>query len=266
MHGSPEPLASPRTVLVTGGGSGIGQATAAVLARAGYRCAIVGRNAERLEAAAAAMAGVRAYAGDVTREQDRRLIIERCREELGGIDVLVNSATVTAMEPLLDFSERSWREVLAINLDACFFLAQQVIEDMRARGWGRIVNIGSVYGQVALENRVYRGSLREDADGRGPEREVAYAAAKGAIRQLTRELAVTCAPWGITVNSVVPGMFPARPEDVPAETRERLLERVPLGRFGRPEEIGHAIEYLVSDRAGYVTGSELLVDGGWTAW
>jgi NAD(P)-dependent dehydrogenase (short-subunit alcohol dehydrogenase family) len=258
-----------RTAVVTGAGSGIGAATAAVLSRAGYRCVIVGRTRETLEQTRAAIGGVaqppEVCAADVTQDSGRRCVLAHCRDRYGGIDALVNCATVTALEPLLDYSEKSWREVLAINLDACFFLAQLAIEDMRSRAWGRIVNIGSVYGEVVLDNRLYRGILATDERGRGPVREVAYAAAKGAIRQLTKELAVTCAPWGITVNTIVPGMFPAD-RDVPEPMRSRILERIPLGRFGLPEEIGHAVEFVVSDRAAYVTGSELVVDGGWTAW
>lgn len=256
-----------RTAVITGAGSGIGKATATVLARAGHRCLLVGRTIETLEAARAEIADpaleVAVCAADVTTDDGRRTVIVECDRRFGGAEILVNSATVTALEPVLDYSERSWREVLAINLDACFFLAQLALDGMRAGGWGRIVNVGSVYGQVALDNRLYREVLAEDADGRGPVREVAYAAAKGAVRQLTRELAVTAAPWGITVNTVVPGMFPADPEAVPEEMRARVLERIPVGRFGSPDEVGYAIEFLVSDRAAYVTGSELVVDGGW---
>jgi NAD(P)-dependent dehydrogenase (short-subunit alcohol dehydrogenase family) len=256
-----------RTALVTGGGSGIGKATAAVLAGAGMQVVIAGRDKATLQAAAAEIgSGVGVHAADVTRPEDRERLVGACRDCHGGIDVLVNAATVTAIEPLLDYAQESWSDVLAINLDACFFLAQLAIEDMRPRSWGRIVNVGSVYGQVALDNRLYRERLPEDVGGRGPAREIAYAAAKGGVRQLTRELAVACARWGITVNTVVPGMFPPDPAAVPEAMRERILERIPVGRFGEPEEVGHAIEFLASDRAAYVTGSELLVDGGWTTW
>ena len=260
-----------RTAVVTGGGSGIGKATAAVLARAGYRCVIVGRTRETLETAAAAadaILPVELCVADVTLRDGRERIVVECRERFGGIDVLINSATVTALEPLLDYTETSWREVLAVNLDACFFLAQLAIEDMRVKGWGRIINIGSVYGQVVLDNRLYRERLAMDANGRGPVREVAYAVAKGAVRQLTKELAVICAPWGITVNTIVPGMFPGDRDDdrMPHEMRERFLERIPVGRFGAPQEVGYAVEFLASDKAAYVTGSELVVDGGWMLW
>ena len=261
-----------RTAVVTGGGSGIGKATAAVLARAGYQCVIVGRTRETLETAAAAVddavLSIDVCVADVALPDGRERIVHECRERFGGIDLLINSATVTALQPVLDYTETSWREVLAVNLDACFFLAQLAIEDMRAKGWGRIINIGSVYGQVVLDNQLYREKLAVDAGGRGPVREVAYAAAKGAVRQLTRELAVTCAPWGITVNTVVPGMFPGdRDRDhMPHDMRRRFLERIPLGRFGAPQEIGYAVEFLASDKAGYVTGSELVVDGGWMLW
>lgn len=260
-------IQAERTVVVTGGGSGIGKATVAVLSRAGYHVVAVGRDETKLKAAQAetgeVTGSITACAADVTQAEGREKILETCRERFDGVDIVVNCATVTALEPILDYKEQSWRDVLAINLDACFFLAQAAIEGMRAKGWGRIINVGSVYGQVALDNRLYEEVFSVDADGRGPVREAAYAAAKGGIRQLTRELAVVCAPWGITVNSVVPGMFPADPDSLPEAQRDRFLERIPLGRFGAPEEAAYAIEYLVSDKAAYVTGTELVVDGGW---
>jgi NAD(P)-dependent dehydrogenase (short-subunit alcohol dehydrogenase family) len=263
-------MTGTRTALVTGGGSGIGAAAAVALARDGFRCVVVGRSADTLERtrrlADGASNPVVPWVTDVTDAADRERLVADCRQRFGGVDVLVNCATSTAFEPLLDFAYATWREVLAVNLDACFFLAQATLPDMRAAGWGRIVNVGSVYGQVALDNNVYRERLPADADGRGPVREVAYAAAKGALRQLTRELAVSCARWGVTVNTVVPGMFPGHPKRMPDPLRARLLERIPLGRFGEPHEAAEAIAFLASDRAAYVTGSELVVDGGWTAW
>jgi NAD(P)-dependent dehydrogenase (short-subunit alcohol dehydrogenase family) len=262
-------MGEARVAIVTGAGTGLGQATAEVLGDAGYACVLVGRRREPLEQTARGSfsGGVHVVDADVADAGERARIVRETLDAFGRIDVLVNNAGVSAKAPLLDVDEASWRRVYAINVDACFFLAQAVLPEMRERGWGRIVNVASVYGSLGLNAEIYDGLFAADA-GRGPERQPAYHSSKGALLNLTRDLAIAVAPWGITVNSISPGMFLTEQSKgiVNDEVIRRLSELTPAGRLGEPHEIGHAVRYLVSEEAAFVTGTELRVDGGWTAW
>lgn len=264
---------SERVALITGAGSGLGQATAWVLAEAGVRCVITGRRAESLAetAAGAAPGGAQIVAepGDMTDAADRRRVVGRCLDRFSRLDILVNNAGVSASGPLLDYTVEQWRSVMAINLDACFFLAQEAIPPMRERGWGRIVNIGSVYGSLALNNDWYDDLLPgADQGGRGPVRQPAYHTSKGGLLNLTRDLAAAVARWGITVNCINPGMFMTEQSRrvVNPAIRGRLESLTPVGRFGEPRELGHAVRFLASDEAAFITGASLDVDGGWSIW
>lgn len=260
----------PRAAIVTGGATGLGRATVTALLEAGTSCVIVGRREDRLNDTVAALdpRGGRlvAVAGDVTRAEDRERAVAGCVDAFGRVDVLVNNAATTLTAPLLDYPT-DWSAVLETNLTAAFAMAQAVIPGMRDRGAGRIVNVGSVYGSLALDNARYGPTLPAITPGdRGPVREVAYGASKAAILQLTRELASAVGPWGITVNSVSPGMFPVEDAPISEEIRTRLSNATPLGRVGTPRELGVAVRFLCSAEASFITGAELVVDGGWSIW
>jgi NAD(P)-dependent dehydrogenase (short-subunit alcohol dehydrogenase family) len=138
---------------------------------------------------------------------------------------------------------------------------------MRDAQWGRIVNIGSVYGSLGLNNDYYEGRLPWDTPGgAGPVREVAYSASKGALLQLTRELATAVGRWNVTVNTVTPGMVPVDAIPMAPLIRHRLEAMTPMRRTGTPSDIAAAVRYLVSEEASFVTGGELRVDGGWSIW
>jgi NAD(P)-dependent dehydrogenase (short-subunit alcohol dehydrogenase family) len=257
-----------RVAIVTGAGSGLGKATAEVLAEAGLDCVLVGRRAERLAETAEALASEPlVVAADVTDAADRERVVRETLARFGRVDALVNNAGVSGKAPLLDLDEPEWRRVLATNLDACFFLAQQVIPPMREAGYGRIVNIASVYGSHGLNAALYDGLFPPD-EGRGPTRQPAYHTSKGALLNLTRDLAIAVAPWGITVNAVSPGMFLTEQSRgiISEEVIRRLSEVTPVGRFGEPREVGHAVRFLASEEAAFITGAELRVDGGFTIW
>jgi NAD(P)-dependent dehydrogenase (short-subunit alcohol dehydrogenase family) len=260
-----------RVAVITGAGSGLGQATARVLAESGILCALAGRRRRELEATAASAVfegKALIIQGDVTASTDRSRIIDACMAEFGRIDVLVNNAGISAKAPILAYSEADWRSVMATNLDACFFLAQQVAPIMRGQGRGRIINIGSVYGSLGLNAGLYSGLFPMADQGSGATRQPAYHAAKGGLLNLTRDLAIAFAPWGITVNVVSPGMFLTEQTRaiVNDEVQRRLASMTPLGRMGDPAEVGYAVRFLASDEAAFITGIDLPVDGGWSIW
>jgi NAD(P)-dependent dehydrogenase (short-subunit alcohol dehydrogenase family) len=258
-----------RVAIITGAGTGIGQAIAIGLADAGTRCVIVGRRQDPLEetVALAPQSGrISAIVADVTSDTDRERIVTETSRKYGCIDILVNNAGVSSIGPLLASDEASWRQVMATNVDAAFFMAQRVLPFMRDRQWGRIINIGSVYGSLALNPALY-DTFTDDPE-LGPKRQPAYHSSKGALLNLTRDLAVAVAKWRVTVNTVSPGMIVTdQSRGLLSDTvKQRLCEMTPLGRFGEPAEIAHAVRFLASDEAAFITGEELRVDGGWSIW
>ena len=258
-----------RVAIVTGAGTGIGQAIALTLAQSGIRTVIAGRRPAPLQETVARSPDANpivAVAADITKADGRSRAVQAALDRFGRIDILVNNAGVSSIAPLLSSTEAEWRRVMATNVDAAFFMAQDVLPSMRAGQWGRIVNIGSVYGVLALNPSLYDG-FNDDGD-LGPRRQPAYHTSKGAVLNLTRDLAAAVAKWKITVNTVSPGMVITEQSDglLSPEVERRLCGMTPLGRFGKPEEIAYAVRFLASDEAAFITGEELRVDGGWTIW
>jgi NAD(P)-dependent dehydrogenase (short-subunit alcohol dehydrogenase family) len=241
-----------RVAIVAGGGTGIGRATAMLFAREGARVAVFGRRPEPLREVAEAITAdggtARAVAGDVGVESDVARLIAETRRELGGIDVLVNSAAVRLRSPLVDIPAADFAEVLRINLVGAFILTKLAAGPMRERGGGCIIHIGSALGSVA-------------APDFSP-----YVASKGGLNALARAAAVELVQDEIRVNVVAPGTIDTPiGQGVPEFRRHLLKHRIPIGRAGHVDDIASACLYLASDAARYVTGSILAVDGGWTA-
>jgi NAD(P)-dependent dehydrogenase (short-subunit alcohol dehydrogenase family) len=259
-----------RNAIVTGGGSGIGRAIALELSVAGVNTLIAGRRGDALDETVSLSKGpgrVIALAADIREPVDRARVVAAAVDQLGGLDILVNNAGVTSLTPLLDYTVEEWRNVIATHAEASFFLAQAAIPELRKSTQARIINIGSVYGSLGINNDFYGERLPWDnARGAGPVREFAYAAAKGAVLQLTRELPTAVGRWRITVNSVTPGMIPVDAIPMPADTRNRLARSTPLGRVGRPEEIAAVVRFIAGAGSSFMTGSEVRVDGGWSIW
>jgi NAD(P)-dependent dehydrogenase (short-subunit alcohol dehydrogenase family) len=263
-------VSEPRAAIVTGAGTGLGRAIARVLGEGGVECALAGRRRDALEETAASPGlgdGALVVQADVTLREDRERLVRETLERFGRIDILVNNAGVSGQSPLYDYPEEEWRRIMATNVDACFFLSVLVLPGMRDRGYGRIVNITSVYAWLGLNPSLYPGFFLDDPEG-GPVRQPAYHASKGALVTMTKELAGTVARFGITVNAVSPGAFMTEQSEaiVGEGVVEAINERVPIGRFGDPRELAYAVRWVASEEASYMTGAELRVDGGWTTW
>jgi gluconate 5-dehydrogenase len=241
-----------KVAIVAGGGTGIGRAISLRFAREGARVAVFGRRPDPLREVAAAVtaAGGQADAepGDDGVESDVARLVAGTTRRWGGIDVLVNCAAVRLNAPLEQVAAADFAEVLRINLVGAFVLTKAVAASMRARGGGSIVHIGSALGAVAVRDF-------------SP-----YVASKGGLNALARAAAVELVGDRIRVNVVSPGTIDTVISAGVTEFRRRMLEhRIPIGHPGHVDDIAAACLYLASDAAGYVTGSVLAVDGGWTA-
>ena len=234
-----------RIAIVTGGTRGIGRAICEALKADGLTVvANYAGNDDKARAFTEAT-GIPAYKWDVG---DHQAVLAGCRrveEEVGPIDVLVNNAGITRDGTLLKMSFEDWDAVMRINLGGCFNMAKACFAGMRERGWGRVVNIGSINGQA------------------GQYGQVNYAAAKSGIHGFTKALAQEGARFGITVNAIAPGyidtdMVAAVPENV----LEKIVARIPVGRLGHADEIARGVAFLASEHAGFVTGSTLSINGG----
>jgi NAD(P)-dependent dehydrogenase (short-subunit alcohol dehydrogenase family) len=242
-----------RIALVTGASSGLGARFARVLAAAGARVVLVARRRDRIDALAAELPGARAIAADLSDGAERERLVREVLAACGRVDVLVNNAGASD-GPQPAESERMdlWRRVVAVNQDAVFHLSTLLAPGMIERGGGCIVNVTSVHAFV----------------GSAPNKQAAYVATKGAVTALTRELALQWARHGIRVNALAPGYFGTElTGEMIADPKGLgwITRNTPLGRPGRADELDGALLYLASDAASFVTGTTLIVDGGWTA-
>jgi gluconate 5-dehydrogenase len=249
---------SGRVALVTGAGSGLGAVFAEALAEAGASVVCVGRRFERVQQTAQRLGAIGcqslAVSADVTDEAAVTSMIGQTVERFGKLDILVNNAGTAVVGPPETISLPDWQRVVDVNLTGVFLCAREAAKAMIAAGTGgRIVNIASILGAVASE----------------PVPAAAYDATKGAVVNLTRDLAVHWASKGILVNAIGPAYFPSEMTEgflALPEMRREIERRTPLGRIGRPEELKGAVVFFASDASSYVTGQTLYVDGGWTAW
>ena len=234
-----------RVALVTGGSRGIGEAISLALKDAGYRVvATYAGNEEKAQQFTQAT-GIPTYRFDVGDYDACQAAVKQIESDVGPVEVLVNNAGITRDGTMHKMTFQQWNEVIQTNLTSCFNMCHAVLDGMRERNFGRIVNIGSINGQA------------------GQYGQVNYAAAKSGIHGFTKALAQEGAAKGITVNAVAPGYIATEMvRAVPENVLEKIVARIPVGRLGEASEIARGVAFLVSDDAGFVTGSTLSINGG----
>jgi acetoacetyl-CoA reductase len=238
-----------RVALVTGGTGGIGTAICRRLALSGHRVATNYRNEAKARDWQAKLKAdgieVALAPGDVSSSEDAETMVREVERQLGPVDILVNNAGITRDTTFHKMTPHQWTEVICTNLNSCFNVTRPVIEGMRSRKWGRIVQISSINGQ------------------KGQYGQANYAAAKAGMHGFTISLAQENAKFGITVNTVSPGYIGTdMVMAVPEEVRSKIVAQIPTGRLGEPDEIAYAVSFFLPDEAGWITGANLSANGG----
>jgi 3-oxoacyl-[acyl-carrier protein] reductase len=242
-------MTATRTALVTGASRGIGKACALALAKSGYRVAVAARSLDNLQDTESQVkdGGGEAYAVaiDVSDSSAIKAGFEKAAREFGRIDILINNAGITKDGLAVRMKEQDWQTVLQTNLSGAFFAIQQVLPAMMRERWGRVVNISSVVGEM------------------GNPGQANYVASKAGLIGLTKSLAQEVGSRNITVNAVAPGFIETdMTGSLSDELKQKMLANTPLRRMGTPEDIAHAVKFLVSEEASFITGHVLDVNGG----
>ncbi len=240
--------------VVTGASKGLGRQMAESLAKAGAAVAVVARSGDLLTQV---VDGIRADGGkaepivaDVTEEAAVSEMAAEVAEKLGVCDILINNAGINNRKSIVDFSLDEWNEILGVNLTGPFLCSRAFVPGMKQKKWGRIINMTSIMSHVSLANRT------------------GYSTTKAGLIGFTKALALELASDGVTVNGISPGPFATemnKPLIEDPEKNKMFLERIPIGRWGKVREIGALAAYLCSEDAGFITGTDIVIDGGWIA-
>ncbi|HVM46653.1 MAG TPA: glucose 1-dehydrogenase [Candidatus Acidoferrum sp.] len=243
-----------KVALVTGASKGLGKAMSLALAEAGAQVALVSRDKKLLAEAAAAIQALGSEAAvfpaDVAEEAQVLALREAVIARFGRLHILINNAGINLRKPITDFTLAEWQRVQTTNVTSAFLMCRSFVPHMKGQGYGRILNLTSMMSHVSLPGRT------------------AYSASKAALLGFTKALALELAPEKITVNGISPGPFSTelnKPLMENAELTQWFLSRIPLGDWGRPQDIGQLAVFLCSEAAGFITGTDIVIDGGWMA-
>lgn len=246
---------SGKVAMVTGSTRGLGEVAALALAKAGADIAVCGRNKEDLKRVSVAVQELGKKAEgiylDVTSDESVRQGVDQILGSFEKIDILVNNAGINYRVPVLEFPEDEWERIINTNLKGYFLVARAVVPQMLERGYGKVINMSSILGTVALPNQL------------------AYASSKGGVDQMTKVMAIEWAQQGVRVNAIGPTYFET---ELVAQLRndpERfnfINERTPMGRWGYPHELEGIVIFLAAEASDFITGQTIYIDGGWTSW